>query len=108
MRGHPLRQGRARRAWVDPRTLDDPRFVRAGYLLEGSETFDAAFFGYSPREAELMDPQHRVLLECAWEALESAGHAPGGYDGLVGVYAARVTTHICCSTSVRAPAPTRR
>ncbi|MGW3564804.1 beta-ketoacyl synthase N-terminal-like domain-containing protein [Streptomyces sp. NPDC000941] len=72
---------------VDPRTLDDPRFVRAGYPLEGSETFDAAFFGYSPREAELMDPQHRVLLECAWEALESAGHAPGRYDGLVGVYA---------------------
>ncbi|MFC5171871.1 type I polyketide synthase [Streptomyces mutomycini] len=72
---------------VDAATLADPNFVGAGYVLEDSEKFDAAFFGYSPREAELMDPQHRVLLECAWTALESSGHDAERHDGLVGVYA---------------------
>ncbi|MEU6238535.1 type I polyketide synthase, partial [Kitasatospora sp. NPDC047058] len=72
---------------VGQETLADPDFVPAGYLLEESDSFDAAFFGYSPREAELMDPQHRVLLECAWSALESAGLDARRYDGLVGVYA---------------------
>lgn len=72
---------------VDAATLADPDFVGAGYVLEDSEKFDAAFFGYSPREAELMDPQHRVLLECAWAALESSGYDAERNDGLVGVYA---------------------
>ncbi|MBV1855878.1 type I polyketide synthase [Catellatospora tritici] len=72
---------------VDATTLADPNFVGAGYVLADSEKFDAAFFGYSPREAELMDPQHRVLLECAWAALESSGHDAERHDGLVGVYA---------------------
>ncbi|WP_263975286.1 beta-ketoacyl synthase N-terminal-like domain-containing protein [Leptolyngbya sp. 7M] len=49
--------------------------------------FDAAFFGYSPREAELLDPQHRVFLECAWTALEHAGYDPDRYPGRIGVYA---------------------
>ncbi|MER5950458.1 SDR family oxidoreductase [Streptomyces sp. NPDC001904] len=72
---------------VDEATLADPDFVRVHYPLKDSDKFDAAFFGYSPREAELMDPQHRVLLECAWTALESSGHDAERYDGLVGVYA---------------------
>nr|APD71697.1 type I polyketide synthase 3 [Streptomyces sp.] len=72
---------------AEPGTPDDTRLIRAGYLLQDGEKFDAAFFGFSPREAELMDPQHRVLLECAWEALESAGHDPDRYGGPVGVYA---------------------
>ncbi|MET7528670.1 type I polyketide synthase [Streptomyces goshikiensis] len=72
---------------VDAATLADPDFVGAGYVLADSEKFDAAFFGYSPREAELMDPQHRVLLECAWAALESSGYDADRHDGLVGVYA---------------------
>ncbi|MFF7636244.1 SDR family NAD(P)-dependent oxidoreductase [Kitasatospora sp. NPDC008050] len=72
---------------VDAATLADPNFVGAGYVLADSEKFDAAFFGYSPREAELMDPQHRVLLECAWAALESSGHDAERHDGMVGVYA---------------------
>ncbi|MFJ1618470.1 SDR family NAD(P)-dependent oxidoreductase [Streptomyces sp. NPDC088251] len=72
---------------VDATTRDDPNYVPAGYVLNGSRTFDAAFFGYSPREAEIMDPQHRVLLECAWAAMESSGHDPERYDGLIGVYA---------------------
>ncbi len=72
---------------VPAEMIDDPDFVPAAYLLEGSDGFDAAFFGCSPREAELMDPQHRVLLECASAAIEDAGIDPSRYDGLIGVFA---------------------
>ena len=68
-------------AGVDPALLDDPAYVPARAALDGAELFDAGLFGYSPREAEIMDPQHRLLLECAWEALEHAGYDPGGIDG---------------------------
>jgi len=68
-------------------TLSDPHYVKAAAILEGIDLFDAAFFGFTPREAEIMDPQHRVFLECAWEALESAGYATDTYAGRVGVYA---------------------
>ena len=64
-------------AGVDAGLLRNPRYVRARGVLQGAELFDAVFFGLSPREAEIMDPQHRVFLETAWEALESAGYAPG-------------------------------
>ena len=67
--------------------LRNPRYVKAGTILDGAEQFDAAFFGYSPREAELMDPQHRVFLECAWEALERAGYDAETFDGTIGLYA---------------------
>ncbi|WP_375773016.1 acyltransferase domain-containing protein [Archangium gephyra] len=62
-------------------------WVAAGGVIEDAECFDAAFFGYSPSEAELMDPQHRLFLECAWSALESAGYAPRGKPIRAGVYA---------------------
>ncbi|MEA2691734.1 MAG: hypothetical protein QOJ16_1121, partial [Acidobacteriota bacterium] len=76
-----------RAAGVDPRLLDDPAYVRARGVIDGPEQFDAAFFGFNPREAEIMDPQHRVLLECAWQALEHAGYDAERYPGLIGVYA---------------------
>lgn len=63
------------------------RYVGARSVLEGADLFDAGFFGIYPRQAELMDPQHRVFLECAWEALESAGYNPESYHGLIGLYA---------------------
>ena len=69
----------------DPANAD--RYVRARSVLENADLFDAAFFGLYPRQAELMDPQHRVFLECAWEALESAGYNPETYPGLIGLYA---------------------
>jgi len=63
------------------------KFIRARGVIDGVDLFDADFFGMYPKEAQLIDPQHRLFLECAWEALESAGHAPESYPGLIGVYA---------------------
>jgi acyl transferase domain-containing protein len=65
----------------------DQKFVSARGVLEKVDQFDADFFGINPRDAEVMDPQHRVFLECAWEALESSGYDPGTYAGLIGVFA---------------------
>jgi acyl transferase domain-containing protein len=62
-------------------------FVKARPILQGIENFDAAFFGMYAKEAELTDPQHRVFLECCWEALESAGYDPAVYEGPIGVFA---------------------
>ena len=56
-------------------------------VLEYAEYFDASFFGYTPAEAEIMNPQMRIFHECAWEALEDAGYNPESYDGLIGIYA---------------------
>ncbi|PRH84434.1 non-ribosomal peptide synthetase [Labrys okinawensis] len=64
-----------------------PNFVRARPILSDVEYFDAEFFGMYPREAELTDPQHRVFLECAWEALEDGGYDPASYPGSIGVIA---------------------
>jgi acyl transferase domain-containing protein/acyl carrier protein len=72
---------------IDLSTLSNPNYVKAKGALEDIELFDAAFFGFTPREAEIMDPQHRIFLECAWECLEHAGYNPEAYQGLIGVYA---------------------
>ena len=74
-------------AGVKPSLLSNPNYVRANAILEGIELFDASFFGLNSREAELTDPQHRLLLECAWEALESAGYDSRRYRGAIAVYA---------------------
>jgi len=74
-------------AGVSPALLHEPNYVRAGTVLEEAEFFDASFFGINPHEAELMDPQHRLFLECAYEALEDAGYDSQRYEGLVGVFA---------------------
>jgi acyl transferase domain-containing protein len=65
----------------------DPRYVPARGVVDGIEDFDARFFGFTPREAQLSDPQHRLLLEVAWEALEHAGIRARGYEGAIGVFA---------------------
>ena len=71
---------------VDKTSLDHPQYVKAGAVLEDVELFDADFFGFSPREAEILDPQQRLFLECAFEALETAGYNPQTYPGSIGVY----------------------
>lgn len=71
---------------VEPQLVEDPHYVKARGILEDVDKFDAAFFDYPPREAELMDPQHRLFMESAWEALENAGYDPNRYEGLIGVF----------------------
>jgi acyl transferase domain-containing protein len=74
-------------AGVDPALLADPAYVRAGAVIDDIDCFDAAFFGYSPREASLIEPQQRIFLECAWEALERAGYTPASHGRAIGVFA---------------------
>lgn len=76
-----------RNAGIDQAVLDDPQYVRASAFIDYPDAFDAPFFGMSHREAEITDPQHRVLLECAWSALEEAGYNPANTPGVVGVFA---------------------
>src|SRR2546429_6963538 len=66
--------------------LNHPSYVKAAPILEEPGHFDAAFFGFSPLEARTMDPQHRILLELAHEALEHAGYDPHRYPGRIGVF----------------------
>ncbi|MEH2238966.1 beta-ketoacyl synthase N-terminal-like domain-containing protein [Nostoc sp.] len=74
-------------AGIDSVTLSNPNYVKAAVPLEDMDLFDASFFGYNPRDAEIMDPQHRIFLECAYIALENAGYDSRRYSGSIGVYA---------------------
>lgn len=74
-------------AGVSSSELSIPDYVKARPVLKGYDLFDASFFGFSPKEAQIMDPQHRLFLECAWEALENAGYNSETYKGRIGVYA---------------------
>jgi amino acid adenylation domain-containing protein len=73
-------------AGIDPELIARPDYVKAKGVVGDVEWFDAGLFGINPREAELMDPQHRIFLECAWEALERAGYNSGAPSGRVGVF----------------------
>jgi len=66
---------------------NDPLYIRARGIVPSVKNFDAAFFGLNPKTAEVMDPQQRLFLEIAWEALEQSGHLPKHYNGNIGVYA---------------------
>ncbi|HLM67452.1 MAG TPA: type I polyketide synthase, partial [Longimicrobium sp.] len=76
-----------RAAGIPDAAVADPSYVPAGGWLADADAFDAAFFRYTPREAEITDPQHRLFLECAWAALEDAGYAPSRISVPTGVYA---------------------
>jgi len=71
----------------NPDDVNDPRYVPARGILEGVDLFDAEFFGVNPREADVLDPQQRLFLEAAWEALEHAGYDPRATNGSIGVFA---------------------
>jgi len=77
-------------AGLHRRIISDANYVAAKGVLAEADCFDAGFFGLSPREAELMDPQQRVFLECAWTALEHAGYVPHAYPGAIGVFAGSI------------------
>ncbi len=86
-------------AGVDPSLLHAPGYVPATYSLGDIDKFDVAFFGYAGSEAEKIDPQQRIFLECAWESLEDAGYTPlpgGGLEGRsVGVFAgSRISAYL--------------
>jgi len=73
--------------------FENPNFIKVkGYLPE-IDKFDASFFGYTPREVELMDPQLRLFHESAWEALENGGYDSESYDGLIGLFAGAAHNH---------------
>jgi amino acid adenylation domain-containing protein len=74
-------------AGVAAEEADDPDYVPVGAVIADAESFDAAFFGLSPREAEMLDPQMRVFLECAWHALEHAALDPRRAVGPIGIFA---------------------
>ncbi|MFI7441620.1 amino acid adenylation domain-containing protein [Nonomuraea indica] len=71
----------------DPGLLADPAYVRSGTVLDGIDLFDAELFAFTPREAEILDPQQRLFLETAWEALEDAACDPERVTGRIGVFA---------------------
>ncbi len=74
-------------AGVDPDLIERPNYVRANGVVSNCELFDAAFFGYAPREAEIVDPQQRLFLECASEAIDNAGFNPELGRQVCGMYA---------------------
>src|SRR6266545_4291275 len=78
--------GELHEAGVPAEILSNPNYVKSGVVLDDFDGFDAEFFGFSPKEAAIMDPQHRHFLECAWEALEDAGHMPETFGGSIGVF----------------------
>ena len=82
-----LSDAQLRAAGVSAAEITSPDYVRAAAVLEDLDRFDASFFGLSPRDASIMDPQHRHFLECSWEALENAGWCPDEFEGRIGVYA---------------------
>jgi acyl transferase domain-containing protein/thioesterase domain-containing protein len=76
-----------REAGTSLRDLHDPQFVRRAGYLDGVAAFDAQFFGIAPRDAAVMDPQHRIFLELAWQALEDAGYDAERCAGPLAIYA---------------------
>lgn len=77
---------------VDPELINEPSYVKACCIIDNIEMFDADFFGYTEKEAELIDPQQRFFLECAYEALEDSGYVPKEYSGDIGIFGAMKTS----------------
>lgn len=74
-------------AGVERELFTNPNYVKAKGLLQQVEYFDNHFFGYNPKDAQMLDPQTRIFTECVWEVLEDAGYDPYAYQGLIGLYA---------------------
>ncbi len=83
----PLTEAELTAAGENPARMRHPRYVPAAAPLDNFADFEPEFFGFSPKEAAILDPQHRHFLEVAWEALEDAAHPPEQFPGAIGVYA---------------------
>ncbi|BAZ37907.1 beta-ketoacyl synthase [Calothrix sp. NIES-4101] len=83
----PLENEELLAAGVTPALINNTNYVKRSGILEDIDLFDAAFFDINPKEAELTDPQHRLFLECAWQALENAGYDSTKCESRIGVYA---------------------
>ncbi|MDZ4094482.1 MAG: beta-ketoacyl synthase N-terminal-like domain-containing protein, partial [Paracoccaceae bacterium] len=83
----PLTEAELLSAGESPARMRHRNYVPAAAILDKFDHFDADFFGFSPKEAAILDPQHRQFMEVAWEALENAGHPPENFPGAIGVYA---------------------
>lgn len=81
-----LSEDTLRAAGVGDEVLANPAYVRRAPIVDGIDEFDAEFFGFPPQFARMLDPQHRLFLQCAWHALEDSGCDPALFDGSVGVY----------------------
>ncbi len=91
----PMTDEELRAEGVPAELIANPNYVKKATFLEGADQFDAAFFGFNAREAEILDPQQRVFLECAWNAMEDAGYVGEQYPGVVSVFAgASINTYI--------------
>jgi acyl transferase domain-containing protein len=90
-------------AGVPGELVHNPEYVKAAPVLDDVDLFDARFFQFSPREATITDPQHRLMLECAWEAMEHAGYCGDSYKGAIGVFAGAgpsMSTYLASDTHV--------
>ena len=74
-------------AGVGSHLVNRPGYVRAKGIVEDADLFDASFFAFNPAEASVLDPQQRLFMECAWEAIEDAGYDSEAYEGLIGMFA---------------------
>ncbi len=81
-----LSEEQLRAAGVNDKALGSPSYVRRSPVIDGFDEFDAEFFGFPPQFARMMDPQHRLFLQCAWHALEDAGCDPARFEGSIGVF----------------------
>lgn len=75
-----------RASGIEEEMISSPNYIPRRGILGNAQYFDANFFDITPRDAEIMDPQHRVFLECSWHAFEDAGYVPATYPGKVGVF----------------------
>lgn len=83
----PLSESEMLAAGISLDQAEHPDYVNSGSFLEGIDQFDASLFGYSAKEADIMDPQHRLFLQIAWQALEQSGYCNDDTRLRIGVYA---------------------
>ena len=84
---HKFSDKELEQAGVDEQLIHDSKYVKKRGILENIEYFDPNFFGISPYEASITDPQQRIFLEICWEALEKAGYSENRSEVVVGVFA---------------------